>query len=251
MRLWCIHGNLQTPDVWQHIGDRWWETVWNGEIELELVDLWAADEADFHQWARKFCARVDSLALAGEPQWLMGYSLGGRLALHALLESPQMWAGGIAIAADPGIEPREGQERERERCLQRDREWGQRFLSESWEPLLWDWDRQAVFAGYKCGVERSETAFDRRRICQMFDRFSKGRQADLRPAIAQLDRPSILYVSGQDDRKYRAIGVELAERCSTVTHTVVPAAGHRVPWENSDGFIQALEQFVRSRVAGC
>ncbi|MEL7083029.1 MAG: alpha/beta fold hydrolase [Cyanobacteria bacterium J06597_1] len=245
MRLWCLHGNLQTPEVWQHIGDRWWERTWTREVKLELVDVWASEDSDFRQWAQMFCDRVRSHALVGEPQWLMGYSLGGRLAFHALLESPQLWTGGVAIAADPGIPT----EDERAQCLQRDRTWGRRFVSESWEILLQEWDRQAVFAGYACGVERSEAAFDRRRICQLFDRFSKGRQADLRPALAQLTQPPLLYISGQADRKYSAIGAALARRCPTVTHAVVPAAGHRVPWENSAGFVRALQQFVRSQVS--
>ncbi|MGK7910649.1 MAG: alpha/beta fold hydrolase [Synechococcus sp.] len=272
MRLWCIHGNLQTPNVWQQIGDRWWESVWSGQVKLECVDLWAEKTADFQyadlqhtelqhielqhtelqhtelqHWAQEFCRRVQSHALTGESQWLLGYSLGGRLAFHALLNSPEVWAGGIAIAADPGIKSGPENQRVREQCLHRDREWGQRFLREPWDRLLQDWDRQAVFAGYKCGIERLETAFDRHRIAQLFDSFSKGRQADLWPALAQLDRPPILYISGQDDLKYSTIGAELAECCSTVTHASVPAAGHRVPWENSAGFVRAIAQFVRSQ----
>ena len=168
-----------------------------------------------------------------------------------MLKSPQLWAGGIAIAADPGIKTEAGEQQAREQCLHRDRAWGQRFLSEPWEPLLQEWDRQAVFAGYECGVERPETAFNRRRVSRLFDRFSKGRQADLRPELALLDRPPLLYVSGQDDSKYCTIGAELAERCPTVTHAIVPAAGHRVPWENSDGFVRALAQFVRSQTPCC
>lgn len=247
MRLWCIHGNLQTPDVWQQVGYRWWETVWTGEVILESVNVWEAGATTFHQWSQDFCQRVQSYALMGEQQWLMGYSLGGRLALHAVLDAPQLWAGSIAIAADPGIKTGAGARALRERCLQRDREWGQRFLQEPWAALLQDWDRQTVFAGYSCSTERSETAFERRRIGQLFDRFSKGRQADLRPALVNLERPSILYISGQDDSKYCAIGAELSECCPAIRHAIVPHAGHRVPWENSTGFVRAIAQFVRSK----
>ena len=246
MRLWCVHGNLQTTEVWQQVGDRWWESLSTRTVKLELVDLWASEAADFQQWTKELRLQVENRLQPGEPQWLMGYSLGGRLALHALLDSPQLWAGGIAIAADPGIKAREGQARARERCLQRDLGWGQRFLTEPWERLLRDWDRQSVFTGYACSLNRTEVAFDRYRIRQLFDRFSKGRQADLRTALAQHHRPPILFVSGEHDRKYVTIGSELEDTCECITHTIVPTAGHRVPWENPSGFIEAVKQFVQS-----
>ena len=74
---------------------------------------------------------------------LLGYSLGGRLALHALLHAPELWAGALVVGADTGL----ADPKEREARVRWDAAWAERFLNEPWEDVLRDWDAQAVFGG--------------------------------------------------------------------------------------------------------
>lgn len=240
MRLWCIHGNLQQPSVWLDIANRLQASFGFASVQVELENLWMTSALNFHDWADDFCQRVQQRTEGGEQQWLMGYSLGGRLALHAIVRLPQIWKGAIVVSADPGLKS----EAERTDCLQGDLNWGQRFLAEPWDKLLREWDGQGVFAGYDNPVERHPTTFDRHRICQLFDRFSKGRQANLSQRLAQLTQPPLLYVSGVDDPKYCAIGQTLANSCATVTHTTISHAAHRVPWDNPSSFATGVAKFI-------
>ncbi|MEM9164308.1 MAG: alpha/beta fold hydrolase [Cyanobacteria bacterium P01_F01_bin.4] len=239
LQLWCLHGNLQLPSVWgpltAYFADR--------SIEVKSVDLWATLAPSCWNWAQMFCHEVTQTIPPGAPRpYLLGYSMGGRLALHAVLQQPELWAGVIVVAADPGLS---GQA-ERNNCLDRDRTWGKRFLTESWEQVLTDWDAQTIFGGHPNPCPRDLNQLSRDRIYQAFDTYSKGRQDDLRLNLKKLNNPPILYVTGAGDSKYTALGVELAATCPTLSHRVIQQAGHRVPWESPTAFYRCLEDFIAS-----
>lgn len=236
MQLWCLHGNLQMPAVWAPLAAYFAD----GRVEVKSVDLWETLAPGCWEWAQQFCRELSQMPPAR--RYLLGYSMGGRLALHAVLYRPELWAGAIIVAADPGVSDLA----ERVACLRRDRIWGQRFLTEPWAQVLADWDAQGIFGGRPNPVPRDCGQLRRALICQAFYAYSKGRQADLRPALTRLPQPSILYVTGAADSKYTAIGAQLAVACSTVRHAAISSAGHRVPWETPTAFYQQVEKFIQS-----
>jgi 2-succinyl-6-hydroxy-2,4-cyclohexadiene-1-carboxylate synthase len=237
-QLWCLHGNLQQPTAWESTLTSLWQ---NPDIQIIPVDLWSTAAHDFWDWTEGFCDRVSSTPSA--QNIILGYSLGGRLALHAVLHRPELWKGAIVVSAHPGL-PRH---QDRQRCLRSDHQWGQRFLIEPWQTLLKAWDCLPVFNGIACTLERQEQNFSRAQIAKLFDRFSKGRQHDLRPRLQTLTSPPILYVSGALDRHYSQIGSQLAQDCEAVEWMAIAEAGHRVPWENPTAFTHAVSVFLESR----
>ena len=81
----------------------------NAEIsDLDMVceDLYAKQFEGFDDWTEDFCNRVESEA-NGEKSILLGYSLGGRLALHACVRRPDLWQAVVVAGADPGLESEE------------------------------------------------------------------------------------------------------------------------------------------------
>ena len=104
MKIFCIHGNFQTVKVWQPLEER----MKAGFTDLEMIteDLYAKQFQSFDDWTEDFCGRVDAQA-NGEKSILLGYSLGGRLALHACLSRPDLWKSAIVVGADPGLESEE------------------------------------------------------------------------------------------------------------------------------------------------
>ncbi len=214
--------------------------LWNDPaITIIPVSLWSITASDFWEWAQQFCERV--AAEGATHNVILGYSLGGRLALHAVLSKPELWQGAIATSASPGIPNIQ----DRRACLQRDQGWGQRFLTEPWQALLTDWDRLPVFNDIPCPLHREEHHFSRPQIARFFDVYSQGRQEDLLPQLKGLTMPPILYVSGQLDAKYGEIGRRLARDCSVVEWVEIANAGHRVPWENPQPFTQTVQRFLR------
>jgi len=228
LQIWCLHGNLQTPRVWdpltlylqQHLPS----------VQVQTENLWDTLAQDCGQWAAQFCQRVSQRPRAR--RILLGYSLGGRLALHAVLQEPQLWCGAIIVAADPGLPIDPVQARAAQ--LKRDRSWARRFLREPLRDVLNDWNRLPLFKG-KPGPA-CEIAPYRNAIATAFINYSKGRQADLRPALQTLKRPPLLYTTGSEDAKYTAISQSLVQDCPAISACTIPKAGHRVPWDQPEAF---------------
>lgn len=235
--LWMIHGNLQTPKVWHPLQAQLKPMQAELNVSIILENLWSSPAESLQEWARLFCQRVEADALGA--RFLLGYSLGGRLALHALIHQPELWQGAIIISADPGL----SSERDRKNCLAKDQQWSHKFRDQNWDNLLNEWNALPVFCGRKPAYSVLEQDVSRTQIAQTFLKFSKGYQADLRPQIQDLTLP-ILYLSGQEDLKYGQIGQTLAKHCPTVTHQAIANAGHRVPWENPQAFLLAIGHFL-------
>lgn len=238
--LWCIHGNLQLPSVWDFLDGRLVDSA-SVPITVQKENLWTCSDCSFDGWVDGFISRVSGLALQKKP-WIMGYSLGGRLALHALLKDPDAWAGGIIVAAHPGIADQE----ERRSQQVWDDKWANRFLVESWDSLMEEWDQLPVFGGVKPLAPRQESDYPRQQIARLFSGFSKGKQPFFMPQLARYIHPPMLYVSGEGDSKYTQIGARLSALSEAITHVTIPNACHRVPWENTPAFVESIQYFISS-----
>src|SRR5205085_576420 len=88
---------------------------------------------------------------------LLGYSMGGRLALQALLDGAA-YRRAVIVSAGLGIED------DAERASRRasDERWAQRFERDEWESLMRDWNAQPIFGGH--APVRRERDFDRARL---------------------------------------------------------------------------------------
>ena len=239
MRIYYLHGNLQSFDVWAPIIDQL--SKLRPELSHSPVNLHQRRYNGFDDWTEDFCHRVESEA-NGEQSILLGYSLGGRLALHACLSRPDLWKSAIIVGADPGLESEE----EKKLQLDKDRKWAERLKREPLEKLVDEWDAQPVFGGIENQAPRNLGEMDPKRLSQHFEVFSKGIQQNLLPKLAELKNLPILFISGEKDQKYQKIGEELAKSSSAVLAQVVVDAGHRVPWENPKQFVQTLGKFINS-----
>jgi len=237
MKIFCIHGNFQKAKVWQPLEER----MKAGFSDLEMIteDLCAKQFQSFDDWTADFCGRVEVQA-NGEKSILLGYSLGGRLALHACLSRPDLWETAIVVGADPGLESEE----EKKLQLNRDRNWAERLKREPLEKLVDEWDAQSVFCGFENQAPRNLGEMDPDRLSHQFEVFSKGIQQNLAPRLAELKNLPILFVSGEKDQKYQGIGEKLAKSSSAINAQVIADAGHRVPWENPESFVQVLIDFA-------
>lgn len=231
---YLIHGNLQTPAVWEPLLPA---------LSLHkptLIDLAQSQAPSLQAWAEAFCQRVRTES-SGRPALLIAYSLGGRLALHALLHAPDLWAGAILCGAHPGSDD----PRQREAWLAHDRRWAERFLTEPWGTLITEWDAQAVFGGIPNPCPPRECDFHREAIARQFENYSKGHQQALTPRLAQSTLPPVLTLSGEYDHTYTRLGQQLAAAHPNIQHQTLPLAHHRAPWEAPQAFAQATIRFLR------
>lgn len=160
---------------------------------------------------------------------LLGYSMGGRLALDRL--QSERYDKAVIISA--GLNAPDPARR------LRDEEWARRFESEEWASLMRDWNAQAVFGGHV--VERNERDYDRRELARQLREWSP---AVLPPPRLEEIATPILWIAGERDAKYVDIAIEAVERLPDAELWICPDAGHRVPWEQPERFVARLRAFL-------
>ena len=160
---------------------------------------------------------------------LLGYSMGGRLALQLLERNP--FAKAIIVSA--GLNAPDDDRRVR------DEEWARRFETEEWMSLMRAWNAQPVFGGH--AFERREGDYERGELARQLREWSPAVLP--RPRLEAIETP-ILWIAGERDAKYVEIGRRAVKRLPHAELWICPDAGHRVPWEQPDAFISRLREFV-------
>ena len=181
------------------------------------------------------------------PKALMGYSMGGRLALHALLENGHPWDAAVIVSAHPGLE----NETEREARRAADAAWASRALTAPWAEFLAAWDAQPVLGG---AIPRppgavSSLATRRGEIARSFVDWSLGAQEPLWDRLHGIAIP-VLWVAGENDARFLDLARRAADVMPHATLAVAPAAGHRVPWQAGDWLADTTARFLNQASMG-
>ena len=228
----CLHGFLGSPRDWDQFGD-----FGTGQpvITADLFGAEAfADALTLAEWADTYFAE----RVGAGPNYLLGYSLGGRLALHLATRFHDAWDGIIIVGANPGLDAPEARAARRAH----DETWARRFETQPWDGLLADWNAQAVFGG-RPGGTRHEANFDRARLADTLRRWSLGAQEPLWDTLPALPCP-LLWIAGADDTKQQAICHRISETVPGAQIWVAPGAAHRVPWEQPEAFAARVTEFI-------
>lgn len=183
-------------------------------------------EKPFAAWAENFTQKV-KLRFAEGPRVLIGYSLGGRLALQALAKDPSLYDAVILLSANPGLT----REKERFDRRQNDKAWAQKFSELPWQQVLSEWNAQPVFKDSVHEPIRSESDFERSQLASALTEWSLANQQDLREVIAK-NSEKILWLSGDRDIKFQSIAMELKRLAPGLQTEIVPKASHRVIFDN-------------------
>lgn len=193
------------------------ESDWEGiPAVLEPKDL---SRLSLDEWARQFNAFARAFAA---PRVIMGYSLGGRKALHALLADESLWDSAILVSTHPGLST----DQERKERLIRDKAWGERFMNDKWEDLLADWNNQDVLKSSP-PLFRKEKEIYRLSLARDLQAFSLGTQRDLKKEISQLNLP-ILWVAGENDTKFSEIAKQMTMLHKLSSEWILKEFGHRI-----------------------
>ena len=171
---------------------------------------------------------------------LVGYSLGGRLALAILKENPTLWSHIILISSHTGLNSLQ----EREIRLQQDKKWSQRFLYDSWDELMQDWNQQEVFKSSSPFI-RKESAFKREELARQLVDWSLGNQPDFSDILLSPPCP-FLYLYGEKDTKFKKLAQSFPASTSLILRKEISGAGHRVIMDSPDQVSIILRSFLSS-----
>ncbi|HEX7190431.1 MAG TPA: alpha/beta fold hydrolase, partial [Thermoanaerobaculia bacterium] len=121
---------------------------------------------------------------------LVGYSMGGRLALQALINKAPF---DRAVIVSSGLNLEQGRDERRAS----DEAWARRFETDPWDEVMRDWNAQTVFSGHV--VERFERDYDRRELARQLRESSPGILPPLGPRLHEIEIP-ILWIAGERDQ---------------------------------------------------
>lgn len=237
-KLHLLHGAIGCHDDWVAVS----EYLQSKHLVTEshnLYDYLLDDDCSFAHFTRSFIDDLSKLEKNQKSQHLLGYSLGGRLALHALLAAPSMWSKAVIVSAHTGIPVTN--RKEREARIKSDLEWSEMATDKSipWSKFLSKWNQQSVLQNHSTHPtntsDRMLLEAARDEIARSFTSWSLGLQDDLLEKMSSLTVP-ILWVVGEDDKKFLRIAVKATEILPNAELRIVKNAGHRVPWEQAEEF---------------
>jgi 2-succinyl-5-enolpyruvyl-6-hydroxy-3-cyclohexene-1-carboxylate synthase/2-succinyl-6-hydroxy-2,4-cyclohexadiene-1-carboxylate synthase len=190
-------------------------------------------------------AVLGDLAAFAEPRFtLVGYSQGGRIALHAALAMPARIERLILISASPGLDD----EAEREARRAADEALAERIEASTIEQFATLWAQTPVLSGASAEVTAAAHA-DRllstpQGLAAALRGLGTGALEPVWERLRELRMPTTVIV-GECDSKFIAIGREMALRIPTTEKfLIVPRSGHAVHLERPDAVV---EELVRRR----
>jgi 2-succinyl-6-hydroxy-2,4-cyclohexadiene-1-carboxylate synthase len=228
-----LHGFTQTRRSWRRTVQ-----ALGGRYRALAPDLPGHGQA-VHRVASFDACTAYLRALAPERFSLAGYSMGGRIALHAALTLRERIDKLVLIGASPGLA--DPAERAARRAA--DEALAARIEAVGVEEFAREWATQPLFAGQPERVAAAAHA-DRLRntpegLAAALRGLGTGAMDPLWDRLPELALPVTLLV-GERDEKFRAIAEQMAARLPDARVVVIDGAGHAAHLESPETVVAHL-----------
>lgn len=246
--LLLLHGFTGSADEWAELLPAL--TPLRDVIAVDLIGHGRSSApADPARYSLEHCA-VDLLALldalgVGRVD-VLGYSMGGRVALHLAAAAPGRVGRLILESASPGI----ADAAERAARAAADDALADRIEAEGLDWFVDHWAAIPLFASQAALPAETRAALRERRLrgtargyANSLRGMGAGRQEPLWARLPGLVMPMLL-VSGELDVKYLASNERAAALLPATSHAIVRGAGHTVHLEQPEAFAQLVVGFL-------
>jgi len=246
--LILLHGFTGSSVNWEGV-----TAVLSNHFRLITVDLLGHGRTDSPTEPARYHmekASVDLIALLdklGVAQTaLLGYSMGGRLALYTAVHHPHRISRLILESASPGL----ADETERAARRQRDDALADQIERDGISDFVDFWESLGLWESQKRLSEETRLALRRQRLqnnpaglADSLRGMGSGVQPSLWPQLARLNMP-VLLLAGALDEKFVGINRQMAVKISTARLEIVAGAGHTIHVERPSIFNDLLLQFL-------
>jgi 2-succinyl-6-hydroxy-2,4-cyclohexadiene-1-carboxylate synthase len=187
--------------------------------------------------------RLAEIAEAGEGAVLVGYSLGGRLALHAALRDPGRYAALVTVGASAGIEDQAA----RVARAEADERLASWMEGRQIEDIVSVWERQPLFADQSDALvdeqRAGRLAAEPLRLASLLRTAGQGAMAPVWNELHRLTLP-VLAVAGARDQRYTDAARRLAAAVPSGTAGTVEHAGHAPQLQRPEAVASLFVDFL-------
>ncbi|MFC4619597.1 2-succinyl-6-hydroxy-2,4-cyclohexadiene-1-carboxylate synthase [Camelliibacillus cellulosilyticus] len=238
--LLLLHGFTGSKATWAPFLDRWsqrYQTiavdlVGHGETEApDAVDLYTMEAA-----ANQLASLLSHLKVS--KAHVLGYSMGGRLALYLAIYRPELVANVLLESASPGLSAA-GDRFDR---IRRDEALADSIIADGVAAFVRQWEKQPLFASQSSLPAEAKLRLEKERLSQTplglansLRGMGTGRQPSLWEKL-NICRSPVWLVAGELDTKFTEIADRMAERLPNAEKIIVKGAGHAVHLEKPEIF---------------
>ena len=177
---------------------------------------------------------------------VLGYSMGGRVALHLAVAAPERVRSLVLVGASPGI----ADAAERASRVKQDEELAAFIEHEGVAAFVQRWEQLPLFASQQRLPETVRAAIRAQRsrnrpegLANSLRGMGAGAQEPLWERLGEVAVPCLL-IAGELDEKYRRLVGEMAARLPRAETAIVPGAGHAVHVEQPQALLQQVLAFL-------
>ncbi|MFO7681176.1 MAG: 2-succinyl-6-hydroxy-2,4-cyclohexadiene-1-carboxylate synthase [Chloroflexota bacterium] len=186
---------------------------------------------------------------ASQPAHLLGYSMGGRLALYLAVHYPERFTSLVLESASPGLKS----EAERAKRRQSDNALADRVEREGIEAFVDDWESLPLWSSQQHLSPETRAALHQQRLqnnptglANSLRGMGAGAQPSLWQTLPEITMP-VLVLTGELDHKFCSIGEEMALLLPQAKHITVSGAGHTIHLEKPAQYSQIVVSFLKDR----
>lgn len=243
-----LHGFTGSSENWSALRVRL-----EADFQIIAIDILGHGKSDkpidindyqMENVARDVVALFDALRI--DKLHLLGYSMGGRLALYIATHYPDMLVSLILESASPGLstEVERLDRRNRDNALADNIETkGIEWFVDYWEQLpLWA-SQKSLPAHIKEDLRYNRLQNSTLGLANSLRGMGTGAQPDLWDQLHNLNMPVQLIV-GEHDHKFLDINHDIAQKIPQADLKIIPYAGHTTHLENLETYFDTVRQFL-------
>ncbi len=175
--------------------------------------------------------------------FLVGYSMGGRLALYLAIHFPQYFDKVVLESASAGLQT----DTARSDRLVKDQQLATKLVNSDFCTFLENWYQQPIFANLRSHPNFAQMLEQRLnnssvQLAKSLRNLSTGKQPSLWEKLSENEIP-LLLIAGELDLKFVQINQQMQQRCPASKLEIIPNCGHNTHFENPDLFVQKLQDF--------
>ena len=183
------------------------------------------------------------LQMVDTPCHLLGYSMGGRLALYLATHYPDKFISVILESASPGLADADARHERKtnddalaEKIISK----GVLWFADYWQDLSL-WDSQTI--AQKAYLHERRLLNAALGLANSLRGMGTGVMPSLWEKLPRLKRP-VTLITGEQDEKFTSLNQTMQNQLPSAQHHIVPDAGHTIHLEQPDAFATLVENHL-------